>query len=136
MKKVLLLTLCVLIALPSMALAAGSLKVSGQATVFGLFNAPVNVTTICWNECTGTGGNIGGASITGTKCVGVDPCGKFCFRLNCNAEVIRATTNMVGTGVYLGGVFNVCGMIHPDVKCGPNQDTSISGLLVDMGGTL
>ena len=129
MKKVLLLTLCVLIALPSMAMAAGALKACGQAFVFGIFGAPPPA-QICWTECNGT--PIGNGFVAGAKCVTTDSCGNFCFNLVCVKDVVRLGTLISGTAEYFNGMFAVCGSTTTDVKCGPGHDTSISGLVVNM----
>lgn len=134
MKKVLLLTLCVLIALPSFALAAGGgLKLCGQVKVFGIFWAPD--AKVCWTECDGT--PIGGGCITGDKCVYTDGCGKFCFRLTCVCDVFRTCSYVQAVADYGGGVFHVCSeKLCFDFKCGPNQYTIVNGVCLNMGGAL
>ena len=129
MKKVLLLTLCVLLALPSMGMAAGKLGSCGQAFVFGIFGAPPPA-KICWTECSGK--KIGDGFVTGSKCVATDSCGNFCFNLVCLTNIIRLGTLIEGTATYFNGMFAVCGGTTTDVKCGPGQDTPISGLVVNM----
>jgi hypothetical protein len=132
MKKVLLLTLCVILVLPVMAMAdpgPGFLGACGQAFVFAIFPAPPPA-MICWTEC--TGGPIGDGFISGDKCVPTDSCGKFCFKLHCDYDVVRLGTKICGTAAYFNGMFQVCGCTTTDVKCGPGQATIISGLVVDM----
>jgi hypothetical protein len=132
MKKVLLLTLCVMLALPVMAMAdpgPGFLGACGQAFVFAIFPAPPPA-EICWYECTGS--LIGGNFITGTKCVPTDSCGKFCFKLHCDHEVIRLGTRILGNAAYFNGMFRVCGVTTTDVFCDPAQATWISGLVLNM----
>jgi hypothetical protein len=130
-KKVLLLTLCVLIALPSMAMAAGTLKACGQAFVFGIFGAPPPA-VICWTECNGAPIGTNFIGDTQGKCVPTDSCGNFCFNLVCYKDVVRLGTLISGSATYFNGMFAVCGSTTTDVKCGPGQDTSISGLVVNM----
>ena len=143
MKKVLLLTLCVLIALPSLALAqvtSRKLDACGQAFVFGIFAAPTDGTVICWKDCCGP---IGGDCIVGDfvdsdgaggKCVSPTSCGKYCFHLICTCDVVRLGTTISGTGNYFNGLFQVCGKLAKgvDVKCGPGQNTSICFTELDM----
>jgi hypothetical protein len=142
MKKVLLLTLCVLIALPSLAMAngtSGKLDACGQAFVFGIFAAPTDGTVICWKDCCGP---IGGDCITsgdttdgaGAKCVSPSNCGKYCFHLICRCDVVRLGTTISGVGNYFNGLFQVCGKLAKgvDVKCGPGQNTSICFTELDM----
>jgi hypothetical protein len=130
MKKVLLLTLCVVFAMSAVA-SAGILTATGQAFVFGIFGAPPPA-IICWKECNNTvliGDNTG--QITGDRCITTDACGNFTFHLDCKSDVVRLGTGITGDATYLGGMFHVCGKSATfDVKCGPAQDTSIVGKIV------
>ena len=128
MKKVLLLALCLLVALPAMA-NANILKACGQAFVFGVFPAPGGPgVTVCWKECSCTvliGAETG--QILGDRCVTTDSCGKFCFNLQCVSQVIRENTCIAFDGTYLSGMFHVCGTIDSiNFKCGPDQDTTLT----------
>jgi hypothetical protein len=132
MKRVLLLTLCVLIALPSLALAAGSLNACGQAFVFGIFLAPTDGTTLTWTS--GCCSLLTGDTIIGDNPVSPSAAGKYCFHLTCLNDVYRSGTQVKGVGSYFNGLFQVCGKLANavPVNCGPGQNVNIHFAEIDM----
>jgi hypothetical protein len=130
MKKSLVLTVCLLLACPSLSLG-GNLVASGQAYVFAIFGAPPPA-TLTWFESNGVT-KLGEGWVTGPNPVGTYFSGKFVFNLTANSLILRFNTFIQGEATYLNGFLHVWGNSAPfTVMAGPSQTTTINGIVVHM----